>query len=334
MANCPLISRRGAVAGAVALLLAGCAPPAPKDGPVTLVLGDQAGLTRAKAEAAGVLAGSTARYTWTNFAGAAPLLEAVNAGAVDTAIAGDAPIVLAAAARIPLKVVAVARSTARGVAILVPPGSRIASVAQLKGHRVVVSSARGSVAQYLLLEALKEAHVDPAAVDIVFMLPGDAASAFAAGQIDAWATFGTYQATAEARGARILRDGRGINTGLGAIAVSQAALNDPAKRAAIAEYLGLQARANEWSKAHPEDYAQIFSKRTGMPIAVARVVVSRENPTLAAPSPADVAALQKVADSFLSFGVLPARVDMAAVVDPTVFPRDIDERPAPSLEKR
>ena len=87
-------------------------------------------------------------------------------------------------------------------------------MADLKGRNVVVSSARGSVPQYLLIRALADAGVNEADVNIGFVLPTDALSAFNAGKIDAWATFGIYQAFAEEAGARVLRSGEGINTGL------------------------------------------------------------------------------------------------------------------------
>ena len=65
-------------------------------GSVTLVLGDQAGGTRALAEAAKVLDGTPYAFKWANFQGAAPLFEAQRAGAVDLAPAGDLPVLAAA----------------------------------------------------------------------------------------------------------------------------------------------------------------------------------------------------------------------------------------------
>jgi sulfonate transport system substrate-binding protein len=318
MASCRSIFK--AVAIAIGCLsLAACGGHA-KSGKAELMLGDQAGLSRAKAEAAGVLRNTPYVFHWANFPGAAPLFEALNAGAVDTAVAGDAPLVLAAAAHVPLKIVAASRSSGEGVAILVPRNSPIRTIADLRGHRVIVSSARGSVSQYLLLEALREARIAPSELTIGFMLPNDAASAFEAGRIDAWAIFGSYQAIAEARGARILRDGRGISSGIGVIAVAQSALDDPAKRAALADYLARQVHANAWSRANPEAYAALYARQTGVPIAVARVIVSRENPGLGPVTPQIVSALQTVADGFQSFGVLPQKVEIAPLVDTSLFP--------------
>jgi sulfonate transport system substrate-binding protein len=311
--------RRTFLAGAAALALSACGGGG-KGGRTKLVLGDQVHLLQSKAEAANALGNLPYDIEWANFVGAAPLLEALNAGAVDTAPAGDLPVVLAAAAKVPLKVIAGSVSSTRDIGIIVPPGSPIRSVAGLPGHRVIVSSARGSISHYLLLEALKEAKVDRRKVDIGFMLPNDAAAAFAAGRIDAWATFGTYQIAAEQRGARVLRDGQGINTGLTLIAASQAALDDPARRAALKDVLARFRRASLWAQAHPAHYAAVFAKATGVDPALAQLIVDRQNPALIAPDAAVIVPLQRVVDRFYADGELPAPVDVASLIDPGLFP--------------
>jgi sulfonate transport system substrate-binding protein len=314
-----LSDRRSFLAGAAALGLAACGGTG-KGGRTKLVLGDQVHLLQSKAEAAGVLDNLAYDIEWANFVGAAPLLEALNAGAVDTAPAGDLPVVLAASAGVPLKIVAGALSSTKDIAIIVPPGSPIRSVAALAGHRVIVSSARGSISHYLLLEALKEARVDRKAVDIGFMLPNDAAAAFAAGRVEAWATFGTYQIAAEQRGARVLRDGQGINTGLSLVAASQAALDDPARRTALRDVFARLRQASIWAQANPAAYTRIFAEQTKVDPKLAALVVERQNPLLIAPDATVVKPLQRIVDRFYADGELPAHVDVASIVDNGIFP--------------
>lgn len=112
---------------------------------VTLVLGDQAGGTRALVEAAKVLDDAPYAYRWANFQGAAPLFEAQRAGAVDLAPAGDLPVLAAAVGDPSLKIVATRVGSGTQLGILVGPRSTIRSVADLKGRTVFVSSARGSI---------------------------------------------------------------------------------------------------------------------------------------------------------------------------------------------
>lgn len=311
-------SRRGLLgAGLAGALLSACGARTPDE---VLVLGDQANLVRAKVEAAGLLKDRPYAFRWANFVGAAPLFEAVMAGAVDTAPAGDTPVLAAAAAGVPIRLVAASQSSGRGVALLVSRDSPIRTLRDLKGRGVIVSSARGSVAHYLLLGALKEAGLTLGDVTVGFMLPGDAQAAFDAGRIEVWATFGLYQALAEYRGARVLRDGVGINTGLAFITASQRALASETKRRAIVDVLQQFAAANTWANAHKDDYAAVFAKVTGAPPPVARLVVERENPILKPVTPAVSAKLQTVADTFFQAGLLPKAVNAAALADPSLFP--------------
>ncbi|MET0267093.1 MAG: ABC transporter substrate-binding protein [Duganella sp.] len=286
---------------------------------VTLVLGDQVKMLRTKAEAAGVLDKLPYKIEWASFQGAAPLFEAVVSGDVDTAVAADTPALAAAAGGARIKVIAASVSSPKGVAILVPPGSPIKTVADLKGRSVIVSSARGSVAHFLLFGALREAGLAPEQVVTGFMLPSDAAVAFSSGKIEAWATFGTYQAQAELQGARILRDGVGINSGIGVIAASDAALAHPGKRAALADVLQRLALSNTWANAHPQEYGAVFQQLTGLPPDVVNLVVSRDRPQLRAVDQEIVRQLQQVADTFYEAKLFPKRVDASALVDASVF---------------
>lgn len=310
-------NRRSVLAGlgaaGAAFGLAACG--AGGKGRTKLVLGDQLHLIQSQLDAAGALKGAPYDYEWASFSGAAPLLEALSAGAVDTAPAGDLPVVLASAAGSPLKIVAASVGSPRDIGIIVPAGSPIKRVADLKGRQVIVSSARGSISHYLLIEALKEAQIDRKDVKIGFMLPPDAAAAFASGKIDAWATFGTFQLAAEQAGARVLRDGTGINSSLLLIAANEASLADPAKRAAIQDAIARQKRAKDWVIANQAAYAKIFADVTKIDPKLARTWVQRQAAPLVAPTPAVLAPLQRVADRFYADGEMPAHVDIAKIVD-------------------
>jgi len=315
------------LAGA-ALLLGGCGESADTRSPsagaadlsgVTLVLGDQAKGLRTVVEASKALDGIEYKVQWANFQGAAPLFEALRAGAVDLAPAGDTPVLAAATGGTPLRIVAVRRGQSRSIAILVPPDSPIRSVADLKGRNVVVSSARGSIAQYLLIRALAKAGVEEQDVKVGFVLPTDALPAFNAGKIEAWATFGVYQAFAEQKGARVLISGEGINSGLTFITASDEALGDPLKRKALSDVLGRFAKAFEWAQDHPEEYAQVFAKANDVPLEVSQTLRRWGDESLVPVEARDVQALQQVDDLFVEKKIFPHRVDVNALMDDQVF---------------
>ncbi|NPT43868.1 PhnD/SsuA/transferrin family substrate-binding protein [Paraburkholderia sp. 1N] len=281
----------------------------------TLVLGDQAGGTRALAEAAKVLDGTPYAFRWANFQGAAPLFEAQRAGAVDLAPAGDLPVLAAAVGDPTLKIVATRVGSGAQLGILVARDSPIRTVADLKGRTVFVSSARGSISQFQLYGALAEAGLSKDDVKVRFILPVDAFAAFASGSIDVWATFDPYYGIAIQRGARILRDGSGINSGLGFITASGAAFADARKRVAIADVLLRLQRAGDWSLANPDAYAQIYSSLTRSPLDAARQITQRASLKQHFVTEADIAALQKVADSADRDAILPRRIDVRSIAE-------------------
>jgi sulfonate transport system substrate-binding protein len=280
---------------------------------VTLVLGDQAGGTRALVEAAKVLDGTPYAYRWANFQGAAPLFEAQRAGAVDLAPAGDLPVLAAAVGDPALKIVATRVGSGAQLGILVGPHSTIRSVADLKGRTVFVSSARGSISQFQLYGALAEAGLSKDDVTVRFILPVDAFAAFASGSIEVWATFDPYYGIAVQRGGRILRDGSGINSGLGFITASGDSLTDSRKRAAIADVLTRYQRAGDWAVANPDAYAQIYASLTRSPLDAARQITQRASLKQHFVTDTDIEALQKVADRANRDAILPRRIDVRAI---------------------
>lgn len=287
---------------------------------VTLVVGDQANGTKTKLEAAKVLADVPYKIEWANFQGAAPLFEAVRSGNVDTAPAGDTPVLSAIASDIPIKIVAANYSSPKIVGIIVQKDSSIKNIVDLKGKTVVVSSAKGSIAEYLLIEALKDAGISINDVTVKYVMPTDALAAFTSGQIEVWATFDPYFAIAENQGARILKDGENINTGLGFITASESALADPAKAAAISDFLKRSAKATEWANNNLDEYAKVYSSITKMDEGLAKTVLSRQGKAETRPvTDEDIAKVQKVADVFLDSKTLPKAVDVKSYVDKSTF---------------
>lgn len=291
---------------------------------VKLVLGDQAKGLRTVVEASKAFDGVPYQVEWANFQGAAPLFEALRAGAVDLAPAGDTPVLAAATGGAPLRIVAVRRSQARSIAILVPKDSPIQTVADLKGRNVVISSARGSISQYLLIRALANAGVKEADVNIGFVMPTDALPAFNAGKIEAWATFGVYQAFAEEQGARVLLSGEGINTGLTFITASDEVLTDPVRRQAINDVLKRLAKALDWARNNTDQYAEVFARVNDIPLPVSRRLQSWGIEALEPVEDRDVDALQQVDDLFVEKKIFPHAVNVAELVERQAFEKSRD----------
>lgn len=91
---------------------------------------------------------------WTEFPGGPQLLEGLNVGSIDFGVTGETPPVFAQAAGADLLYVAYEPPAPHSEAILVPKGSTIQSVKELKGKKVALN--KGSNVHYLLVRALED----------------------------------------------------------------------------------------------------------------------------------------------------------------------------------
>ena len=169
-----------------------------------------------------------------------------------------------------------AAAAGASTAILVPAGSPIRTPADLKGRRI--ATGKGSIGHYLLLRVLEQAGLKPSQVTVVYLSPGDAKAALAAGSVDAWATWNPYIALATRHGEdRVLVDGRGLLHAIGFQAATDTAI--AAKRPVLEDFLRRLAKAEAWEKAHQAEYAQVLAKDTGLPPDVAQAMVASLRPT-------------------------------------------------------
>ncbi|MDQ0753280.1 sulfonate transport system substrate-binding protein [Streptomyces africanus] len=283
---------------------------------VTLTIGDQAKNLQTLLDASGALKGTSYQVKWAEFEGAAPLFQAVQAGAADTSYAADLPTLQALSGGVPVKAVGALHNDGTHTGIVVRDDSSVKSVKDLKGKKVVVSSAKGSIAEYLLANVLQRAGLSYDDVEVQYLLPTDAQAAFTSGKIEAWATFGVYKSVAEQQGGRLLVNGAdGRVSGYGFIGASEKALADQGKKAAVSDYLRRLDKALAWSRAHPDDYAEAIQRNTGASPEIAKTLVSQANSELLPVSSQVVQSVQKVGDTMHGIGVLTPNPTVADHID-------------------
>lgn len=276
-----------------------------------LRVGDQKGNARSVMEAAGVLSDLPYRVEWSEFPAAAPLLEALNADAIDAGSVGDAPFTFAAAG-VPVKAIAAIRSKQDGLAIVVPKDSPVQGLQDLVGK--TVGTGRGSIGHQLILAALEQAGLKPDAVTIVFLLPAEAKAALSSGAIDGWSTWEPYTSQLELQeSARRVVTGVGITPGLSFLVARPDAIE--AKRAALQDFVGRLAKARNWGTSNNPAYAEIWSKLVGLPQEVALQYLSRQAVRPVAIDDAVVADEQKTIDLYLRAGLIQTKLDAGAILD-------------------
>jgi sulfonate transport system substrate-binding protein len=292
--------------------------PGARAADAVLRIGDSKGVYKALLVAAGELNGLNYRVEWAEFPATAPALEALAAGAIDLRGSAAAPLIFAVAAGAPIKAVVALRleGPRANVAILVPPGSPVRSVQDLRGKRIGTN--KGSIGHHLILAALARANIPFDAVTIQFLLPADAKAALKRGDVDAWSTWDPYVSIAEVQDhLRPVVDGTGLPMTDGVLVSSNEAI--ASKRAQLKDFLRRWARAQDWAREHPEDYAKLYSNQTGLPIEVSRLIVQHLNYRYVPIDAAMIREHQEVADLYWRAGVIRQPLDVSVAFDASVF---------------
>jgi sulfonate transport system substrate-binding protein len=278
----------------------------------TLRVGDQKGNSQAVMEAAGVLKDVPYRIEWKEFPAAAPLLEALGAGAIETGLVGDAPFTFAAAANVPVKAIGAIRQSQEGLAILVPRSSPVHGFEDLRGKKI--ATGRGSIGHQLILAALESRGWPASDVQIVFLAPSDAKVAYSQGSVDAWSTWEPYVSQEEVlfQSRRVIT-AEGITPGIGFQVASPVAIRD--KRAELEDFLRRLTAARAWSLTNVGAYAETWGRLMNIPSAVPLNWLNRAKIRIAPIDDAVVADEQKTIDLYFRAGLIKQKLDAADIVD-------------------
>lgn len=246
--------------------------------------------------------------SWTEFPAGPPMLEAMNAGAIDLGYVGSPPPIFAQAAGADLVYVlaTVANSDTQGV--LVPADSAIAAPADLKGKKVAVT--KGSSANALLVRTLQFGGLQWGDAEPVFLLPADAKAAFEGGSVDAWSIWDPYYAAEEAAsGARTIATDGSVGAPSRAYYLASRGFATANPDALEALHHSLE-ESEVWSGDHPEEVAELIATETGLDTAVLLTVEKRRKLGVEAITEEIVAEQQQVADLFYDIGMIPDKLDI------------------------
>jgi len=245
------------------------------------------------------------------------VVEALNAGALDFGGMSEIPPVFAAAsATQSFRQIAVAHGDVNNQVVLVPKGSELTGLADMRGKRV--GYVRATTTQYFLIKMLESVGLGWDDIVPVAMGVPDGAAAFSRGSLDAWAIYGfPIQRAIATEGARILRTAAGFLSGNYTVSAHVDALADPARAARIASYLTLQRKAYAWAATHQTRWAGIIAADIGVPESYVLDQFARKSASyeLRPVTPQAIQSQQQVADVFAKAGLLPHPVDVRPLWD-------------------
>lgn len=268
----------------------------------------------ASVEASGVLKGAPYTVSWKHFQSAAPLAEALDAGALDIGFLGDSGFTFLAAKNAPVRLIGVSRQNPDTIALLVAKNSPVKSIRALKGKKVAYWP--GAWSQQLILRALAQAGLPDDYVKFVKLMPLDASSALINGSIDAFPVWEPYVSQQIVfSGAKTLITARGLMPGISAIAASNQAIDS--HRVEITDFLKRLTLARQWVETHKSEYAAIWAKKANLDPTVSLHWISNADMTV---GPVDLQAVRdfrETADFLYHTGTLPAAFDIHKVIDPS-----------------
>lgn len=250
---------------------------------------------------------------WLEFPAGLPMVEALNAGAIDIAYVGEAPPIFAQAAN---------GSTARYVAydpygpqaegILVQKDSKIRRLADLRGKRIGVQ--KGSSAHYLTIKALQSAGLSLKDVEPVYLAPADARSAFNQGSIDAWVIWDPFNAATTAQNdVRVLRTSEGLVTNRDFyLATRSFARENPD---VIKELRKQTQVVSRWANRNDDQVVAFFSPLLRIDASVLNVVTRRRDFSFVPFTPKVVQEQQEIADQFFRLKLIPRAIKVSDAVD-------------------
>ena len=315
-----MCSRRGLLLGGAlgaGLMLLGCGSGAGRDRVLRAsATGKGEGDLGLMIRSAG-LAPKGFRVDYSDFQSGNLVVEALNGGSLDYGSVSEIPPVFAAASTIQsFRQIAVLHGDVNNQVIMVPRGSRIETLADLRGKRV--GYVRATTAHYFLIQMLKSAGLGWSDITPVAIGVSDGAAAFSSGALDAWAIFGfPIQRALATEGARILKTALGFLSGNYLVVAHVDALKDPSRVELIGDYLRLVKRGLTWAATHRDDWAAAIAQDIGVPLAYVQDEFRRASDASSL-HPVDAAAIrsqQQVADVFAEQKLIPRAVDVRPLWD-------------------
>lgn len=244
---------------------------------------------------------------WTEFTAGPVQLEALNVGSIDFGDVGEAPPIFAQAAGAPLAYVGATVPRPASEAVLVPKGSAIKTVVDLKGKKIALN--KGSNVHYFLVKLLEKHGLTYADVNPVFLPPSDARAAFEKGSVDAWVIWDPFLAAAEkALDATVLADATGV---VGNRAYYFSSLGYVDKNADVLKVVIEELdKVDQWGAANRSALAAELSQLFGIPRPVLELSVSRQKFGTTPITKAILGEQQKIADTFFDLKLIPKRINV------------------------
>lgn len=291
---------------------------------VTLRVGDQGQLLELPLKLSGQFDDVPYDVEFATFASGPLVNEAFGAGAIDIGTMGDTPALLSYAQGLDTVVVGIRSNDGLAMTLIASPESGITSLEQIEGKRVAWTT--GSNQHGFVLRALESVGLGQDDVDHVDVPLLDVVNVLAAGSADVGVAYEVFRPAyiAEHPGAVELAALNDFTESYNYLLALRPVLDDPAKAAAIEDFVGRLARAARWVEEHPDEWIQTYyiDIQKQSPDAARAAYEAQGRTRWVAIAGGDAqASQQQQADLFHEAGLLPEPVDVSPQYDPAITDR-------------
>jgi len=242
--------------------------------PLSLIIKDQGWL---EAEL-----GDDVTVTWVQSAGSNKANEALRAGAIDVGSTAGSAALLAKSNGSPIQAIDV-YSQPNWSAILVPAGSAITEVADLKGKSIAAT--KGTDPYFFLLQSLEAAGLTLDDVDVQNLQHADGKASLESGNVDAWAGLDPLLSTSvAAAGSQIIYENIEFNSYGFLNGTDDFIQNHPDLAQLV---VNAYEKAREWATANPEETATILAEIAGIGAEIATTTLVERTNLDVDPAPGD-----------------------------------------------
>ena len=284
----------------------------------TLRIGDQLDYLKTVLKLAGEDKDFPYKIEYSAFVGGPPMLQAFQAGALDTGFVGSTPLIFAQAGDQAIKAVAGWASQNGSYRLVTAPGHHdIAGWKDLKGKKVAFQ--QGTAGEAALLQALDGVGLKLSDITPVNLPQTQIAAALQGGSADAGLSIEPLTSVylkANPTAAKV-DVAKQITDRSSFVIATEKALDDPGRSAALADYVARVVRSFHYLQTHQQQLAYaVYVKQYGLSPAEAAAIIKENGTTSFVSLPGDIVpAQQRLADLFQAAGEIPTEVDVATEFD-------------------
>ena len=247
---------------------------------------------------------------WVFSQGSNRSLEYLNSDSVDFSSTAGLAAALSRGNGSPIKTVYI-QSQPEWTALVVAKNSPIKSLKDLKGKKIAAT--KGTDPFLFTLQALETAGLNKKDVQLVHLQHPDGKTALERGQVDVWAGLDPLMASAQVQsGAKLLYRNVGFNSYSVLSTKEQFAKQSPE---AIQAVIKAYEQARKWAKANPDKLAELLAKEAKLPLAVAKLQLSRTNFEQNIPNSKHINALKKSGSILTEEELVRKGTDVNQVID-------------------